>query len=459
MKLTANFFHNNFPLLLSLLIISCDSKYELDLNNIEEIGSESNNNFPSIGINTFGEKIIDEPKINAQLIHIEDAIETEYNIGIEIRGSSSQMFPKISYGFESKNNDYSEEMDIALGGFPEEEDWILYGPYSDKSLIRNKLSFDLSNAIGYPASRTKFYDLNLNGDFMGVYVLMEKIKRDKNRVDISKTNDDALDSGYIIKIDKPTGDGELCSTCYDESFSFRSNFDKNGNSSESSNIFFIYHYPKPDNITDEQKDFIFSIVNEFETNLLSDYFDDPEIGYESLIDIDSFIDFFIINELTKNPDAYRLSTFLNRDTMGKLKMGPVWDFNLAFGNVDYCDGMNTEGWVYNFNSICPSDFWQVPFWWNRLMESDNFKSKLKNRWVSLRLNQLSNTSIFNMINHYNEYLNSNKSISRNFNKWPILGQYIWPNYFVGESHESEIDFIKQWITNRLLWMDGKINNF
>ena len=125
-------------------------------------------------------------------------------------------------------------------GFPEEEDWILYGPYSDKSLIRNKLTFDLSNSIGYSASRTKFYNLFINNENKGLYVLMEKIKRDKNRVDISKLEDDSIEGGYIIKIDKPTGDGESCSTCYDDSFSFSSRYDTNGGISDQSNIFFIY---------------------------------------------------------------------------------------------------------------------------------------------------------------------------------------------------------------------------
>ena len=92
-----------------------------------------------------GQQIVDEPKINANLTVIENKNEINYKIGIEIRGSSSQMFPKKSYGFETKNEDWSEDVDVSLGGFPEEEDWILYGPYSDKSLIRNKLTFDLSN--------------------------------------------------------------------------------------------------------------------------------------------------------------------------------------------------------------------------------------------------------------------------------------------------------------------------
>ena len=160
---------------------------------------------------------------------------TNYKIGIEIRGSSSQMFPKKSYGFETKNEDWTQDKDESIGGFPEEEDWILYGPYSDKSLIRNKLTFDLSNLIGFKASNTKFYNLFIEYDFKGLYILMEKIKRDLNRVNITEHTDDGLEGGYILKIDKSTGDYN-CGNCYDESFSFRSKYDTSGSLSEQSQI-------------------------------------------------------------------------------------------------------------------------------------------------------------------------------------------------------------------------------
>ena len=289
---------------------------------------------------------------------------------------------------------------------------------------------------------------------------MEKIKRDENRVNITKLEVDSVDGGYILKIDKPTSDGwDYCNTCYENSFSFRSNFDTSGNISEESPTHFIYHYPKPSDINNNQKSHISSIINEFESILSSDNFDDPETGYQSIIDIDSFIDFFIMNEITKNIDGYRLSTFINVDIDKKIKMGPIWDFNLAFGNADYCDGANTQGWMYNFNSICPGDVWQVPFWWRRLMESVYFKQRLKEKWQLYRSNNLSNLNIESQIDSYVEYLNTNNVVSENFYKWPILSKYVWPNYFIGATHESEINYLKGWINQRLNWLDGQINNF
>ena len=187
-----------------LFFFSCNGPDDSDLVNLES-GSitfyqnePEENNFPSMMVTTNGQEIIDEPKINADLTVVEDNNEIDFKIGIEIRGSSSQMFPKKSYGFETRSADWSEDLDVSLGGFPEEEDWILYGPYSDKSLIRNKLTFDLSNSIGYKASKVKFYNLFINNDYKGLYVLMEKIKRDQNRVDITKLEGDSIDGGYII---------------------------------------------------------------------------------------------------------------------------------------------------------------------------------------------------------------------------------------------------------------------
>ena len=154
---------NRFLILIFLLFtISCSVSDDSE-NNIESSvfsfydELDEVNSFPKMIISTNGQEIIDEPKINADLKVIEENTEINYKIGIETRGSSSQMFPKKSYGFETRSSDWSDDIDVELGGFPEEEDWILYGPYSDKSLIRNKLTFDLSNSIGYYASRTKFY--------------------------------------------------------------------------------------------------------------------------------------------------------------------------------------------------------------------------------------------------------------------------------------------------------------
>ena len=436
-------------------MVGCSSPENLEKAEEDSFIYESSiNSLPLISINTNGNIIVDEPKVSADLqIKKGDSLIEVHQIGIEIRGSSSQMFDKKSYGFETWDEN-GEDLDVSLGGFPEEEDWILYGPYSDKSLIRNILIYDLSNAIGQYATRTDFYELEINESFLGTYVLMEKIKRDKNRVAISKNKEEDISGGYILKIDKPTGDGEW----YDESFSFSSKYMPNGSLGQNKNTFFLYEYPDSDDIDNDQKDYIQSYIHNFENALASEEFKSDENGYRNYIDLDSFIDFFILNEISKNPDGYRLSTFMHKDKGEKLKMGPIWDFNLAFGNVNYCTGSSPEGWIYRFNDVCPDDTWLVPFWWGRFMEDPAFVSALKERWNNLRTNFFTNSEILQRITSLEENLKISNAAKNNFSKWLVLGEYVWPNDYIGNSYDDEINYLKDWIVNRLEWLDTEINS-
>ncbi|MAD12612.1 MAG: hypothetical protein CMC04_07830 [Flavobacteriaceae bacterium] len=438
-----------------LFLVGCSSPENLEKSEEDSFIYESSiNSLPLISINTNGNIIVDEPKVSANLqIKKGDSLIEVHQIGIEIRGSSSQMFDKKSYGFETWDEN-GEDLDVSLGGFPEEEDWILYGPYSDKSLIRNILIYDLSNAIGQYATRTDFYELEINESFLGTYVLMEKIKRDKNRVAISKNKEEDISGGYILKIDKPTGDGEW----YDESFSFSSKYMPNGSLGQNKNTFFLYEYPDSDDIDNDQKDYIQSYIHNFENALASEEFKSDENGYRNYIDLDSFIDFFILNEISKNPDGYRLSTFMHKDKGEKLKMGPIWDFNLAFGNVNYCTGSSPEGWIYRFNDVCPDDTWLVPFWWGRFMEDPAFVSALKERWNNLRTNFFTNSEILQRITSLEENLKISNAAKNNFSKWLVLGEYVWPNDYIGNSYDDEINYLKDWIVNRLEWLDTEINS-
>ena len=408
---------------------------------------------PLMKIQTGNQNIVDEPKISGSLqIFQEELLIEEHLIGIEIRGSSSQMFDKKSYGFETWD-EMGEDLNASLGGFPEEEDWILYGPYSDKSLVRNVLICELSNNMGQYASKTKFYELEINEIFQGTYVLMEKIKRDRNRVDISKNKVEDITGGYIIKIDKPTGDGDW----YDENIAFASQYNTTGLLVDRGNINFLYEYPKADDVSDEQKKYIQDYIHLFETALISEDFESIENGYRQFIDLDSFIDFFILNEFSKNPDGFRLSTYLHKEKGGKLKMGPIWDFNLAFGNVNYCDGDSPYGWAHRFNDICSGDNWQVPFWWNRFLFFFEYVSLLKERWAILRSEILSSDTVSGRLRELQDNLKGSSAIDKNFGKWLILGKYIWPNKFIGDSYDSEINYLEEWINERFDWLDQNIN--
>ena len=441
-------------IIIILFLAGCSSPENHE--KVEEEGfiyESSINSLQLISINTNGNVIVDEPKVSADLqIKKGDSLIEVHKLGIEIRGSSSQMFDKKSYGFETWDEN-GEDLDVSLGGFPEEEDWILYGPYSDKSLIRNVLIYDLSNAIGQYATRTSLYELEINESFLGTYVLMEKIKRDKNRVAISKNKEEDISGGYILKIDKPTGDGDW----YDESFSFSSKYTPSGILGQNKNTFFLYEYPDADDIDNDQKEYIQNYIHDFENALASEEFNSEETGYKNYIDLESFIDFFILNEISKNPDGLRLSTFMHKDKGEKLKMGPIWDFNLAFGNVNYCTGSSPEGWIYRFNEVCPDDTWLVPFWWSRFMEDPTFVLGLKERWNNLRGNLFSTFEILQRINLLEENLKISNAAKNNFSKWAVLGEYVWPNDYIGNSFDDEINYLKDWTVNRLEWLDKEIN--
>jgi len=329
---------------------------------------------------------------------------------------------------------------------PAENDWVLHNPFSDKTFIRNVLAYKIANDMGRYASRTRLCEVVLNGEYQGAYVFEEKLKRDRNRVaiarlDSSDVEGESLTGGYIIKVDKDAGE---------QTGGWRSKLRTR----------YHYHYPKPDDILPEQKQYIQNFMDEFEAVMASPDYDNPEEGYAKYIDLDSFIDFFIVNEVSKNIDGYRLSTFMfkDRDSRGgKLNMGPVWDFNLAFSNANYYLGERTEGW--NLDALLgrpnnSSDF-PVPPWWSVLVRDDTFKMRLENRWFELRRDVMHIDSLMTFID--DQAVKLDEAQKRNYERWPILGQQLWPNAFIGESYEEEIEYLKEWLETRIEWMDEAIS--
>ena len=438
----------NTFILFIIFIFSCKNE-ENEMIAVDVNYTESN--LPIISINTYGEDIPDEPRIDAYMGIINNNSGTnnindpfnDYNgkITIEMRGNSSQEQEKPPYRFETVDNN-GENNNVKLLGLPEENDWILYAPWSDKSLLRNVLIYSLSNEMGRYAPRSKFVELYLNNEYRGVYVLMEKIKRDKNRVAISSLDPnsnfgDNLTGGYILKFDwAETGDNN------------------GGFFSLIDGMRYNYHYPKPDEISSEQENYIQSYINSYENIMNSNKYNSEE-GYSSFIDIGSFVDFVILQEISRNVDAYGLSTYIYKDKESinnKLTAGPIWDFNHGFGNCDYYKAWETVGWniSYTYN-----DMDQRAFWWLKLWNDDNFQEMIKDRYKLLRESTLSTNNINTLIDQYVFKLGT--SVNKNFTKWPILGEYIWPNKQVFDTYQEEIIYLKTWINNRLTWMDSELN--
>lgn len=409
----------------------------------------SSSNLPLVVLNTSGKTIIDDPKISATMGIIwngpgkRNALtdpKNNYNgnITIELRGSSSQGFPKKSYGFETKSLDMVD-MDVSLLGMPEENDWVLYAPYTDKTMIRDVFTFTMDAALGHYSPRCRYVELFLNGNYQGVYVLMEKIKRNKNRVDIAKllvtdNSGENLTGGYIIKIDKTTGGG---------GDGWHSNYINNTNSS-----FYQYDYPKAKEITFEQKSYIQTYVRDMERALFQEKFSGAG-SYHQYLNDSSFIDFMIINEMAKNIDGYRLSSYLYKGKNKLMNCGPIWDFNLTYGNADYYNGWLTTGFEYQADFT--KDYWQNPFFWNKLMKDPAFVLKLKRRWSWIRQHEFSDQRIQFVTDSLVSVLS--EAQVRNFQRWPILGSYIWPNYFIGANYPSEVDWMKNWLKQRLAFLD------
>lgn len=425
----------------------------------------TSSNLPIIFIDTGGQSIRDGRRTVAEMGVIDNGSgERNYvsdsknnysgQIAIELRGSSSLQFPKKQYRFETQDTS-GNNLNISLLGMPDENDWILYAPFSDRSLMRNVLAYKLANDLGEYAPRTRFVELVLNEEYMGVYVLMEKIKRDRNRINIAEMDTldntgDALTGGYIIKVDKTAGETNSGWTSIYPPYE-----------GTNSKTYYQYHYPRPADITDAQKEYIRDYFNGFEELMASSGYQHPDTGYARYLNTDSFIDYIIVNEVSKNVDGYRLSAFMYKDRdsrNGKLTMGPVWDYNLAFGNADYYTAYNPAGFILEYflndEEFHQSDQFQVPFWWRQLMNDPLFKNRLYKRYWELRQQELDVGRILTYINSTANLLE--EAQQRNFQKWEIFGMYVWPNAYIGVNYEDEMDYLKSWIQDRIEWLDDNI---
>ena len=409
---------------------------------------------PLVMINTNGQSILPEDRIIAEMGTIDNGPGVENSVGdafndfhglihIETRGESTQGFPKKSYGFETQDST-GANLNTQLLGLPTENDWVLYAPYSDKSLVRNVLTFRMARDSYRYASRTRYCELFLNGQYQGVYVLMEKIKRDNDRIDIDKllpedVSGDELTGGYVLRVDKID-------------FNDYPDWLSTPDPMAPGEGFISFQYFDPDGfeLQQVQRDYIRNFIEGAESVLNSSTFLDTQNGYRKYFDIGSFIDYLLINEVTQEVDSYVFSTYLykERDSDGgKIHMGPIWDFNLGYGNVDYYPkGLSTQGWVYEDGGRM--------YWFRRMMQDPLFESSFNCRWHDLRNGLWSDDVIFSYFDSLTNALTI--PAQRNFERWPILGLYIWPNTFIGNTYAEEVGWLRDWLDRRLTWMDANI---
>lgn len=403
-------------------------------------------NLPIVYIRTNWQWIGNEPKITAEMgiidhgynqINRVNDVPNDYNgfIGIERRGSISQLWPQKSYSVETRDS-LGNSDNVSLLGMPSENDWILYGPYDDKTMMRNVMTYELGREMGYWAPRTKFVELVINTygypEYQGVYVLMEKIKRDNDRVDISKLDStentgDNVTGGYIFAIDQNIW-------AADSGFT----------SSNPQNLFFSYKYPAGDEITQPQMDYLKAYVDSFENAMAAPNFDDLNNGFRKYAYEQSFMDYFFFTEMSKNIDAYKRSSYFYKDKYsdgGKIHCGPLWDYNSAWFNIHYCGFDVDTGWAYPMTCWVSSS--PVPFWWERMLQDTIYSRDLKCRWITWRSSVLDTTNMFHIIDSIANYIA------------PAAARH-YAEYSFTENFQNQVDTLKWWIRNRITWMDANM---
>jgi hypothetical protein len=421
----------------------------------------SSSNLPIVVINTNGQTIPNDYKVNVKMgiIYKDDQTRNEFsssfnhfdgNVGIELRGQSSQDFPMKSYSIEVRDFTGTPK-DVSIFGMPQESDWVLYAPYTDKSLTHNFLAYTLSNEMGHWAAHCKYVELVVDNDYKGIYVFMEKIKRSFGRLGLEKltqsdNSGDAVTGGYIFSLDK-NPDGWI------SQYPVPASTDQGKRQ-------FSYVYPKIEEITTAQKEYIKSAMDQFENVANSSYRQNPFTGMNKYIDFSSFVDYYILQEVSRNVDGLRFSNYYHKNKNSinaKIFAGPVWDFDIAFHNANYCNGSLTTGWALDGTTVCLGDATGgIPFYWNNLIRRDSiFKSMIYCHWNKFRSNVLSETHINHLIDSISDL--TAEARTRHFVRWPILGVFVWPNpQPIPLTYEEEITQLKDWMHARLEWLD---NNF
>ncbi len=404
----------------------------------------TSSNLPLVIINTENNApIVDEPKIGAYMGIIfngdgqKNHISNTHNhysghVGIEIRGHSTSGFPKKPYNFETRDS-LGENLNVSLFGWPEENDWVLRASYIDHTFIRNGLANHMSRQNGYWASHTRLVEVVLNGEYQGIYILMEKIKRDKGRLDIADLYPDEITEpditgGYIWEI-----------TGFETNFGDRRNL----------------KYPKFEEAAPEQIAYITKYDNEFRNAMKSENFADSTTGYHAYINVESFINEIIVQEAMRNSDAYGWSGYFHKDKMGKINAGPVWDFDQSAGNSSYPDDGVVEGWMFSHPNTS-----NEPFFWKKLFTDPAFSYAVRHRWEYLRQGPYKTENLIAYIDSVASLLSEPQK--REFSKWDVLGKFIWretSGYQDRDSYYREVGNLKIFLTRRMEWMDNELAQY
>ncbi|GIG38530.1 CotH kinase family protein [Cellulomonas phragmiteti] len=362
--------------------------------------------------------------------------------GYRLRGQSSRMFDKKPYRLELWDND-DDDNDLPFFGMPAESDWVLRGPFADKSLVREALVLDLGRELGLHTPRYRLVEVYVNDDarpvaaddYRGVYMLEETIKNQKNRLDLKKLNpadvtSPRVEGGYIVKFEWLAAEQPLIpcrgtTRCWSD-----------------------LEVHDPDDLVPAQLDYIATYVGRVNDAIHSPGRADPTTGYPSLIDVDSFVDLVIVNELSRDMDAYYRSQYFFKDRGGLLTAGPLWDFDLTFGVGGFFQNDQVSGWQYQqTRQNPPTD------WFTVLMNDPSFVNRVKVRWQELRRGALADAALRSRVSALTAPLPA--AAARNFQRWPNLttrnvGPFVTPT---NGTWSGQVGHLQDWMLRRAAWLD------
>lgn len=405
---------------------------------------EFSTTLPVVYMNTKGQQVLKENAIwgnialldgNGEERSVFSTPNSIYRATIKYRGASSySKFDKKQYRIKFYKNKKDSAKEVSLAGMGANSEWVLNGPYLDKTLIRNKLVYDLARELNGWAPDTRFVELFVDGEYQGVYLAVEPVTNGESRLRLAEFGLLSGETAYIVNRDRiDTGSEEIDTWGKTNGYTY--------------NALYI-RYPSKNKITEKQKEYIQKDISEFEQALYGKNFNDKRIGYQAYIDMDNWVDYFIINEFAMNYDAGNLSTYLYKELDGKLQLA-VWDFNNGFDNYQW---FRTETDV--LHTVENS-------WFQRLRQDEAFRERVCERYVQLRKTTLSDEHIAEKIASYQEELG--EAVDRNFKVW---GYSFKENLLAGTSKEGTSRNIRSYeeamkqltdtIRERLAYLDKEL---
>ncbi len=396
-------------------------------------------NLPVVRITTDGGAVIADKKnyvpgtieiTDSEHLYSEETV-FKAAMGIRGRGNSTWSWPKKPWKVKLDKK-------ASVLGMPADKEWCLLANYSDRTLLRNAVAMRLSEICGFSwTPRMRSVEVYLNGKYQGVYSFCEHKKVSSSRVDIDVVAEDvtageALTGDYYFEIEEAQ-DGDVCWW---------------------TSLRVPMMFSEPENPNKAQTEYGKKLFSDFESALSGSSFKDPVKGYAAYIDVDSFIDYYIVQELTKNVDGnLRKSSFITKRKGGRLEMYHLWDFDLTLGNCGYFDsrvGNGPEGfYIKDFNSVGEKD----SGWYHRLFQDPAFTKKVVERWEAL----------YSELKAIPQYIEEQALIlgpaqERNFAVWPIGDSVDWVRFPSLGSYEAEVDYLIKFYSERLKWLDAALHS-